>query len=81
MAEFKTNGRGILQLVDSAGFAYSKHYGNANTNSMFWRCEKRQSSIWKCTARATTIGIHIKSQTGYHMHPPTYFGERLLNKS
>ena len=81
MAEYKTNGRGILQLVDSEGFAYSKHYGNVNTNSMFWRCEKRQSSIWKCTARATTVGIHIKSQTGYHMHPPTYFGERLLNKN
>ena len=87
MAEFKTNGRGVVQLVDSAGFAYSKHYGNVNTNSMFWRCEKRQSSIWKCNktnkledwkclARVTTEGNYIIKYIRDHKHPP--FGETFL---
>jgi hypothetical protein len=65
-----------------AGFVYSKHFVNTN-NTIQWRCLKRSISEKgkKCTAKATTVGIHIKNQTGYHMHPPTYFGERLLNKS
>ena len=55
MAQFATNSYGNPQLLDMAGFFYSKHFVSVN-NTIQWRYLKRSipEKGKKCTAKATT---------------------------
>ena len=69
VAQFTTNSYGNPQLLDMAGFVYSKHFVNTN-NTIQWRCLKRSISEKgkKCTAKATTNGNYIIRFKGTHDH-------------
>ena len=66
VAQFRTNLRGNPQVVDRAGFEYSKHKGG-------WRCLRKSISDGRpCSARVTTNGYQIVKRTGFHDHPAMY---------
>jgi hypothetical protein len=66
VAQFSTNLRGNPQVVDRAGFEYSKHKGA-------WRCLRKSISDGRpCSARITTNGYQIVKRTGFHDHPAMY---------
>ena len=57
MANFTTTKMGNPQLVDSAGYEYTKHSSDASGFKIYWRCSKYKSK--KCPARATTEGNYV----------------------
>ena len=66
MAQFRTNLRGNPQVVDRAGYEYSKHKGA-------WRCLRKSISDGRpCSVRITTNGYQIVKRTGFHDHPAMY---------
>ena len=72
MAQFTTNNHGNPQVLDQAGFVYSKHRTKNN-----WRCQKNSKNEgWTCKARVKTIvsgnEIHIVKHVGNHIHPPCF---------
>jgi len=69
IGRFTKNLNGNPQLVDMAGFVYSKH--RANSIYIQWRCQKNYEGR-KCTARATTEGNYIIFRSNEHRHPPLY---------
>ena len=66
MAKFTTSRMGNPQLVDSAGYEYTKHSSDASGYKIYWRCSKYKSL--KCLARAKTEGNYILESAGEHNH-------------
>jgi len=62
MAKFTTSRMGNPQLVDMAGYEYTKHSSDPSGFKIYWRCSKYKSL--KCPARATTEGSYVYKSSG-----------------
>ena len=62
MAKFTTNRKGNPQLVDTAGYEYSKNRINASGDKIYWICSRHKTL--KCPARATTEGNYVIKSIG-----------------
>ena len=72
VARYVESRHGNMNLVDRAGHVFQMNHRNRTGKKIYWTCEyKRQNKRFqedKCTARATTVGIHVLAWTGEHNH-------------
>jgi len=70
-AQFVVSRKGLPQLVDKAGYLYSKHQsGEGKGKKVWWICvESKKKQFRDCKARATTEGFYITKYTNVHTHP------------
>jgi hypothetical protein len=68
---------GNALLLDKEGHVYKTNCKDKIGRKIYWICreyeKQSKSGIDKglrCTARATTDGIHVKKWKGVHNHPP-----------
>ena len=62
MAKFTTNTKGNPQLVDMAGYEYTKIRNARSGVKIYWRCSKYKSL--KCSAKAITEGSYVVRSVG-----------------
>ena len=67
MAKFTTSSHGNPQLVDKAGYEYSKHKTVLSGARIYWRCIKNRNL--KCKARMATENNCI-AQWDFHIGQP-----------